>query len=216
MTMPETAARERLLREAERLFMANGFAAVSTRDICAAANVKQPTLYHYFANKEELYLAVLERWLARFGAGIRHAIAAHATLAEQLHAVAILFWAGPAGEYGAMQRDAMHNMPAAHLATVGQWVWVALLTPIVEVLRDAIARGELPAYADPVVLMQLFWAVVEGIGNIYQRSDSLPSPGANRAIIDFYLGGVRSMRAEDFAQWPHVPALDLFHQREME
>ncbi len=216
MGQREEAARERLLGAAEQLFMSHGFAAVSTRDICAAARVKQPTLYHYFANKEELYLAVLQHWFARFGAGIRRAIADEATLAARLHAIAILFWQGPAGEYQAMQRDAMLNMPPAHLATVGQLVWAELLAPITEVLRAGIAAGELPAHADPFVLMQIFWAVVDGTSGVYHRGDPMPLPAANRAIIDFFLGGARSMRAEDFAQWPASPDLDLFHQREME
>lgn len=216
MRQPTEDARERLLSEAERLFMSHGFAAVSTRDICAAARIKQPTLYHYFANKEELYLAVIQRWLARFGREIRRASAAHTTLTEQLHAIAVLFWEGPAGEYQAMQRDAMLNMPAAHLATVGQLVWSELLAPITDLLRGAITAGELPSYADPFVLMQLFWAVVDGTSGIYRRGDPMPAPTANRAIIDFFLGGARSMHAADFAQWPRSPDLDLFHQPESE
>jgi hypothetical protein len=64
--------------------------------------------------------------------------------------------------------------------------------------------------------MQIFWAVVDGTSGIYRRGDPLPAPIANRAIIDFFLGGARSMRAEDFAQWPRSPNLDLFHQRESE
>ncbi|MBA3826704.1 MAG: TetR/AcrR family transcriptional regulator [Ktedonobacterales bacterium] len=216
MEHTEAGARERLLSEAERLFMSHGFAAVSTRDICAAARIKQPTLYHYFANKEELYLAVTQRWLARFGTGIRGGIATNTTLATQLHAIATLFWAGPAGEYQAMQRDAMLNMPAEHLATVGQMVWRELLAPISDLLKDAITRGELPNYADPVVLMQIFWALVDGVSGIYRRGDPMPAPTANRAIIDFFLGGARSMRAEDFAQWPRPHELEPFQQRESE
>jgi AcrR family transcriptional regulator len=216
MGQREEVARERLLSEAERLFMSHGFAAVSTRDICAAARIKQPTLYHYFANKEELYLAVIQRWLARFGQGIRTAIAGNVSLAAQLHGIAVLFWSGPAGEYQSMQRDAMLNMPTAHLALVGQLVWNELLAPITDLLRSAITSGELPPDANPLVLMQIFWAVVDGTSGIYRRGDPLPAPIANRAIIDFFLGGARSMCAEDFAQWPRSPNLDLFHQRESE
>ena len=67
MTQPDDRdSRERLLQEAERLFMAHGFAAVSTREICTAAGVKQPSLYHHFGSKEALYLAVVQRWSERF------------------------------------------------------------------------------------------------------------------------------------------------------
>ena len=212
----EVTARERLLREAERLFMAHGFAAVSTRDICAAAQAKQPTLYHYFANKEELYLAVLERWFARFGTAIRGAIAAHATLAEQLHAIAVIFWAGPAGEYQSMQRDAVLHMPPEHLTLVEGWVWGQLLGPIAAVLAEGIARGDLPTHANPYILMGIFWSVVDGTSGMYRLGHPMPAPQANRAIIDFYLAGARQMTTADYAQWPPAPFPESPHSDAME
>ena len=216
MGQREEIARERLLTEAERLFMSHGYTAVSTRDICAAARVKQPTLYHYFVNKEALYLAIIQRWLTRFGRGIQQALAIDAGLTAQLHGIAVLFWEGPAGEYQAMQRDTMLHMPPDHLATIGQAVWANLLSPIVERFREAIAHGELPVYADPIVLMQLFWAVVDGASGIYRRGTPMPAPQANRSIIDFFLGGARSLQPKDYAQWPQSPHFAVFHQNETE
>jgi AcrR family transcriptional regulator len=208
--------RLRLLAEAEKLFMKRGFADVSTRDICTAARVKQPTLYHYFRSKEILYLVVAQGWLARFGAGIRTAIAEGTTLAEQLHGIATLFWAGPAGEYQAMQRDVMMHLPPDHLARISQTVWVELLAPIVDLLRAASARGELPATIDPFILMQIFWALVDGTSGIYRRGDPLPAPTQNYALIDFFLAGARAVNADAFAAWPHATPETFLHTQEQE
>lgn len=55
----DTAVRERLLREALRLFEESGYAATSVREIVEAAGVSKPVLYYYFNNKEGLYLEIM-------------------------------------------------------------------------------------------------------------------------------------------------------------
>lgn len=51
----DNAARARLLREALRLFAAQGFAKTSTRAIAQAANVNISAISYYFGNKQGLY-----------------------------------------------------------------------------------------------------------------------------------------------------------------
>lgn len=202
MPPEEQASRDRLLVEAERLFMAFGFAAVSTRAICVAAGVTQPSLYHHFGSKEELYLAVVQRWLADLGAGIQQAITTGTTLRDQLHGIAVLLWSDAAGEYQAMQRDALLHMPPDHRRQVAQTISVMLIAPVAGLMRAAQARGELPTGIDPLVLTQLFWGVVDGVSGIYHRGDNtLPAPAANGAIIDFFLAGTRGTDPAAFGGW---------------
>lgn len=199
---PELDSHERLLREGERLFMASGFAAISTRAICAAARVKQPSLYHHFGSKEGLYLAVIIHWFDGLRAGIEGAIAREPTLREQLLGIAAIFWSGALGEYQATQRDAMHHLPPEDLRAVGQTVRRTIIAPIMALMRHASASGELPAHADPLVLTRLFWALVDGVSGVYQRGDRLPEPTRNTLPIDLFLAGARSLSAEQYAQWP--------------
>ena len=49
-----------LLSAARRLWGERGYAAVSTPEIAQAANVTRGAMYHQYANKTELFLAVLE------------------------------------------------------------------------------------------------------------------------------------------------------------
>lgn len=51
--------RERLLREALRLFTSRGYAATTVREIVEAAGVTKPVLYYYFTSKEGLYLEIM-------------------------------------------------------------------------------------------------------------------------------------------------------------
>jgi AcrR family transcriptional regulator len=52
-------ARDRILRAAEPLFVANGFHGTSMRDVAEAADVPLATVVYHFARKEALYGAVL-------------------------------------------------------------------------------------------------------------------------------------------------------------
>ncbi len=54
-------SRAKLLNAAKQLFAARGFSAASLSEIAAAAGLRKSSLYHHFATKEALYIAVLEK-----------------------------------------------------------------------------------------------------------------------------------------------------------
>jgi len=59
--MPETDVRQRILDAAEALFAERGYGAATTREIAARAGIGKRMLFYYFASKEAVYRAVLER-----------------------------------------------------------------------------------------------------------------------------------------------------------
>lgn len=61
------ATREQILAAAERLFAAHGVDGVSMHDIATAAGVSKGNLFHHFATKRALHLAVLQRACRDFG-----------------------------------------------------------------------------------------------------------------------------------------------------
>ncbi len=50
--------RRQIITEAARLFASKGFEATSIRDIAAATGILSGSLYHHFASKEEMFVAV--------------------------------------------------------------------------------------------------------------------------------------------------------------
>jgi len=59
-------SRSRIIQTTIQLLVKKGgTASVSTTDICAAAKLTRPTLYHYFGSKRSLLLAVHKKTLAR-------------------------------------------------------------------------------------------------------------------------------------------------------
>ena len=68
--LPAEERRRQILDAAVDVFARLGFSAAGTADIAAAAGIGEPTIYRYFANKREVYVAavrgasdeILEHW----------------------------------------------------------------------------------------------------------------------------------------------------------
>ncbi len=60
-----SSATEALLDAAERLLVARGYAAISTRRVAEEARVNHGLVHYYFGSMEELFVQVLERFTER-------------------------------------------------------------------------------------------------------------------------------------------------------
>lgn len=68
----DPSKREQILDGAWRMFRTKGFDASSMNDITREAGVSKGTIYVYFANKEELFAALIDRHRSEFAASMRH------------------------------------------------------------------------------------------------------------------------------------------------
>ena len=59
---------DRILKNALELFSSRGYEATSVREICAAAGITKPTLYHFYGSKEGVYRALVDGTFERFNA----------------------------------------------------------------------------------------------------------------------------------------------------
>lgn len=59
--MSSAQRREAIVDAAVQLFAQNGFRGTTTRQIAAAVGVSEPVLYMHFANKGDLYTAIIEK-----------------------------------------------------------------------------------------------------------------------------------------------------------
>ena len=62
MTSEPASPKQRLLKEASRIFGEKGFAGTSVREICKAADTSSNMIHHYFGSKQGLYDAVIARF----------------------------------------------------------------------------------------------------------------------------------------------------------
>lgn len=60
------STRDKVLNVAEKLFAENSYDGTSMREIAKGVGIREPSLYAHFANKEAIYVAVIDRALLPF------------------------------------------------------------------------------------------------------------------------------------------------------
>ena len=70
--MKRGTAKEELLNAAEALMLTDGYSRTSVDSVCEDAGVTKGSLYHHFKTKEDLGIAVLDRWISRTAANLQN------------------------------------------------------------------------------------------------------------------------------------------------
>ena len=78
------SSRDKILEVAEALYARRGFAGVGMREVAEAVGLGKSSLFHHFRSKVQLYLAVVERVLARIEERVQPILSARAPAAERL------------------------------------------------------------------------------------------------------------------------------------
>ena len=145
MSAPELALRERILTEATRLFVTDGYHGISMRQIAEAVGVSKAGLYYHFKDKQDLFLAILQDNLSSIGRLVLQATGASASAREQIANLVRALFAQPA-EQRAMIRLASLEMaqlsPEAR-AGFGRDYQEQFIGQITTILQAGVARGEL-------------------------------------------------------------------------
>jgi AcrR family transcriptional regulator len=159
------ATRDRVLDAAAELVFEHGVAGTTLDDVRAAANVSKGQLYHYFADKEDLVHAVIDRTVQQ-------------VLDAQPRLIDLSSWAAIAGWFDDLvqlqaDRHAIGGCPigslAGELAETNDQARTELAagfdrweTPIREGLRQMQADGKLRRRADPARLATATLAAIQG------------------------------------------------------
>ncbi|MFU8888036.1 MAG: TetR/AcrR family transcriptional regulator [Trueperaceae bacterium] len=159
-----SVARERVLDVAEALFVARGLARVTMREIADAAGMRQASLYHHApGGKAQLYREVFERMIAHHRAGLQRALAgAGPRLRPRLRAVADWYVGQAPMNFLRMMTSDVPALGEAESAALAGPAYAALMQPITEVFRGAMAAGEARAL-DPDLLAGSLLAILDAV-----------------------------------------------------
>jgi AcrR family transcriptional regulator len=207
----EVRGRERVIGKARELFLAQGYAAVSMQQIADAVGVNKATLYHYFRDKQALFIAVMVEQGKQMNAAVAAALAAGETLQEKLQSVAQTILDMQHSDFGRLSSD-MH----LHVSEEGRAeVYARCGVPwaqISDVLRDAAARGEVRDI-NPDFASRGFFGMI--ISHRWQRIKSGPDAYSEeelaQTLANLLLYGILQVDAESAtpasaADQPGTPA----------
>lgn len=180
------STRTRIQQEAARLFVASGYHGVSMREVAEAVGVTKPALYHHYADKESLFLALLDGTLLGLSRLLEHASAQGGIRAQLATLVGEMVDSAPEQRVGLqLASELRHVSPERRAAFETEYrrVWMGGLTGLFEA---AAARGELRADLPAGALARAFLALTYPL-----VSGPLPSEPRQtaQALLAVYLDG---------------------------
>ncbi|MFV9504389.1 MAG: TetR/AcrR family transcriptional regulator [Oscillochloridaceae bacterium umkhey_bin13] len=190
----------KIIDAAGGLFMQRGYTAVSITDIIKAAEVTKPTLYYYFADKEELFVQMGLRVTNEMGARLREALASANDTPTQLRAVAAVLMANAEADMRMMRHEMAEHLAPAQRARLGRVFYLQIFSPILHLMEEGIASGALGRYP-PITLAKMFMAMAESFLEFAPRHNQPwdsqrqgmfgPSDLDPTTLVDLFLNGVR-------------------------
>ncbi|BDB42434.1 MULTISPECIES: TetR/AcrR family transcriptional regulator [Mycobacterium] len=169
--MPRTSdARDRIVRTAARLFLQRSYHDVGVEELCAAANVRKGSFYHYFSSKSDVAKAVVDLHMQVFQT--RLAGPPSATPAQRLSGVPEAIGdiqSALRGQFGRFVGCPFGNL-AAELSTTDEEVrshlamrLADLERGLAQICRDAAAADMLRDDVDPDRLAHALLAHYQGL-----------------------------------------------------
>jgi AcrR family transcriptional regulator len=129
--------REAVLSAAVRFFNTKGFHATSLDDVALALNVTKPTIYHYFANKDEVLFECVRRGLETIRETATMAAARGGTGRERLRAMLLDYAAVMTKDFGIC----VSRTQDTQLARGSRARFRALKREIDTIIRNVIEEG---------------------------------------------------------------------------
>lgn len=131
-----------IVAAARRLFMAHGYRAVTTRQVAEAVGLTQPALYHHFATKEELYVAVALHELGRLRAGIERLAGRDTPWAARLHDIARFMLTTVDYDFPMMYHDMGTELGVAARERLGAAFYGGIIGPLAALFAEGERAGE--------------------------------------------------------------------------
>src|SRR5512136_498586 len=88
---PDSGGRDAILDTSAKLFSQHGYKEVSIRDIAQACGMTNAALYYHFKNKEDLFLAMLQRDHEKAMASLHEAANSPGDLHEDLRQLVVRY-----------------------------------------------------------------------------------------------------------------------------
>lgn len=197
--------RGKILESAREVFFRDGFVAANLDEVALAAGVAKGTLYRYFENKGDLYVALLAENGRAFEERMREVAGAPGSAADKIrqlgrfyfghwtrnHTYFQIFWA-------LENQPVIGDLPEGVLEEVTR-LWQSCLRILAEVVQQGIDEGSL-APCDPWEVANLLWTLSNGLiqgesSPPHRRIRQRPLAETFVRAIDIVLVGLTPSRA---------------------
>jgi TetR/AcrR family transcriptional regulator len=196
MAATATGSSSRILQTALALFSSKGYDATSVREICEAAGITKPTLYHFFGSKDGVYRALVQGALDDFQRNVEQGVQPPGSTLERLQRVARGYFdsANRQRELVRFIFALVHNPSNAAPPTDFPKFYDGVVQIVAGVVEEGVARGELAPGSIEVRLLVLMGALGEAVcGNLIVGRPDL-TPELADTLVETVVGGWREGR----------------------
>ena len=130
-----------ILRIAQQFFMTYGYRAVTTRQLADACGLTQPALYHHFADKQTLYVAVVTEELVKMKAAIERVVRRSDAISERLRNLANFLLSRIHYDLALMLHDVRYELPPEVRTQLNVQFREGVIAPIAAVFADGARQG---------------------------------------------------------------------------
>ena len=192
--LPRAERERQILDAAHALFARRGFASVTMDDVAAEVGVTKPLLYAYFGNKEQLYLAGVDRSSTRLQALTLAAIQSAGTPDEGFRAAVGAFFSFVDTDRDAWRVLFAETAPvdgavtlrvAEHRERMGRLI-AAALVELIDAEHRETARLEVEALSEALL------GAVESLARWWLRTGAMTADEAADLLVATVLPGLRA------------------------
>ncbi|HHX90922.1 MAG TPA: TetR/AcrR family transcriptional regulator [Paracoccus sp.] len=190
------AKREAVLRTAARFFNTRGFHATSLDDVASALNVTKPTIYHYFANKDEILFECTRRGLDAIIAASRRSAGQGGSAAERLRSMLSAYAIVMMDDYGICVARTQDHLLAEASRTQFRALKREIDTLIRRVVREGQEDGSLKV-TDARIATFTAAQALNGLGNWYDPEGPESAAEIARRVVDTLMDGLSGRGGPD-------------------
>jgi len=192
MDTPSLLVRERILSEAARLFVSQGYDGISMREIASACSLSKAGIYYHFKDKQDLFLALLLDNLEQVSKLVADVRSAGGSARDQIEA----FTRGLFEHLSANQRAVIRlaNQEISKLSAeireeFGIKYYALFIGPLQDIFAEGIQNGELrnlDSLACTWVLLGMLYPLFSSAG------DTRPEAGSKalETALDIFFNGL--------------------------
>ncbi len=189
MATQQEIKRQRLLEQAERLFLEKGFKAVTMEEMAAAAGISKMTIYNQFQSKESLFTEINLLLIRRFNREVEEAVWQEKNTFDRLR---VYFEKGQetADQFSTAYFKDVYEMPYL-IKTIADFKRKTTLQILVDILDEGVRRGEVRE-GDQTFVIRLLDVLTAGMLQMMPFLEDQEMMTFNFQLFDFIQRGLLS------------------------
>lgn len=182
---------DRILQKALELFSEKGYDATSVREICEAAGITKPTLYHFYGSKEGVYRALVDGTLQGYQQGVRETASGPGTVVERLKEIARAHFLHTRDNQQLVRflLALIHNPPSSAPATDFLRYYRDVVGGVARLVEEGVAGGELAPGPTEIRLLVFMGAIGEALHGYLLAGHPELTPELADTLVETVLGG---------------------------